>query len=299
MNDCLQYAPVNSTPEGLQPDRTRDLPSAMSDATLPESPVTTTPLTPRFAPARTIVALMLREMGATYGRNPGGYLWAFIEPLGMILVMALAFSFFVRTPPIGTSFILFFATGFLPFGLYLTMAGATQSALRYSRQLLAYPRVTWMDAVLARFLLNALTELAVIVTVWVGILLLVDTHATIDVLPLINSLVLAMLGGLGIGLINALLGGIFPIWLIFWGIMNRPLLFASGVLILYDGLPPVAQNILWWNPLMHVTSLARAGFYATYDAAFVSLTYCYGVALVLITIGLICMRAWYKVVLEQ
>lgn len=271
----------------------------MSDAALPESRVGPASLAPRMAAARTIAALMLREMGSTYGRNPGGYLWAFIEPLAAIMVMALAFSFFVRTPPIGTSFILFFATGFLPYGLYMTITQCTQSALRYSRQLLAYPRVTWLDAVLARFLLNGLTELAVIVTVWVGILALVDTHATIDLWPLVHALTLAMLGGLGVGLINALLGGLFPIWLIFWGIFNRPLLFASGVLILYDGLPASAQNILWWNPLMHVTSLARAGFYASYDAAFVSLPYCYGVALVLVAIGLICMRAWYKVVLEQ
>lgn len=271
----------------------------MSDATLPESPVAGAPLAPRFAAARTIAALMLREMGSTYGRNPGGYLWAFIQPLAAILVMALAFSVFMRNPPIGTSFILFFATGFLPFGLYLTIAGASQSALRYSRQLLAYPRVTWLDAVLARFLLNGLTEVAVIVMVWVGILLFSDTHATIDIWPLIHSLTLAMLGGLGIGMINALLGGIFPIWLIFWSIINRPLFFASGIFFLYESLPPGLQAVLWWNPLFHVTALARSGFYGTYDAAFVSLTYCYGVALVLIALGLICMRAWHKVVLEQ
>lgn len=284
---------------GLRRGRTRDLPFAMSDAVLPESPAAAAPLAPRMATLRTIAALMLREMGSTYGRNPGGYLWAFIEPLAAIAVMALAFSVFLRSPPIGTSFILFFATGFLPYGLYMTIAQCTQSALRYSRQLLAYPRVTWLDAVLARFLLNGLTEVAVIVTVWVGILVFADTHATIRVWPLVNALTLAMLGGLGIGLVNALLMGLFPIWGVFWGIISRPLFFASGIFFLYESLPPGLQAVLWFNPLFHVTALARSGFYGSYDAAFVSLPYCYGIALALIAVGLICMRAWYKVVLEQ
>ena len=44
-----------------------------------------TPLTPRaprrFATVRTSVALMLREMVTTYGRSPGGYIWAVVEPV--------------------------------------------------------------------------------------------------------------------------------------------------------------------------------------------------------------------------
>ncbi|MEL6475009.1 MAG: sugar ABC transporter permease, partial [Pseudomonadota bacterium] len=30
----------------------------------------------RFASLRSIIALMLREMATSYGRSPGGYLWA-------------------------------------------------------------------------------------------------------------------------------------------------------------------------------------------------------------------------------
>ena len=45
-------------------------------------------LTRRFATPRTILALMLREMSARYGRSPGGYLWALLEPLGAILILS-------------------------------------------------------------------------------------------------------------------------------------------------------------------------------------------------------------------
>ncbi|MCC5956800.1 MAG: hypothetical protein JJU07_11910, partial [Natronohydrobacter sp.] len=41
---------------------------------------------------RSISALMLREMATRYGRTPGGYLWAVVEPLGMILILGYAWS---------------------------------------------------------------------------------------------------------------------------------------------------------------------------------------------------------------
>lgn len=253
----------------------------------------------RFAPLRAISALILREMGSTYGRKPGGYIWAILEPLGAIALMAFIFSLVMRHPPIGTSFILFFATGYPPFQLYSGTAAKTQGALRYSRPLLAYPRVTWLDAILARFLLNALTAVTVMCLIWTAILSFANTHAIIDVVPILNGLMIALLIGLGVGLVNGVLIGIFPVWGSFWSILSRPLMLASGVLIMYESVPEWAQQILWWNPLIHVTSLVRSGFYATYDAAFVSLSYCYAVGLTLIAVGLMAMRAWHKTVLEQ
>jgi capsular polysaccharide transport system permease protein len=64
-------------------------------------------------------------------------------------------------------------------------------------------------------------------------------------------------------------------------------------------MPSNAQNILWWNPLLHGTGLVRAGFYPTYRAEYTSLIYSYGLALVLIALGLIFMRSTYKTVLER
>ena len=53
---------------------------------------------PRFLTLRTITALVLREMSATYGRSPGGYVWAVVQPIGMILFLSVGFSLLVRSP---------------------------------------------------------------------------------------------------------------------------------------------------------------------------------------------------------
>lgn len=254
---------------------------------------------PSYRATRTITALILREMGSAYGDSPGGYLWAILQPLGMIALLSVMFSLVLRTPPLGTSFILFYATGYLPFHLYSVVARKTATSLRYSRALLAYPSVTWIDAILARLILTSITEITVMGIVMGAILMTVEMRTIIDILPMMLAVTLAILIGLGVGLINCLVGGLFPVWNIVWGIVSRPLVIASGVLFLYRDMPPFVQDILWWNPLLHVTGLARSGFYPTYDASYVSVPYTLGVALVLIALGLVFLRAYYKSVLEQ
>ena len=254
---------------------------------------------PRFQAVRTITALILREMGSTYGRSPGGYLWAVVQPLGMITMLALGFSLLVRKPALGTSFILFYATGYLPFNLYGEVSNKVAMALRYSRPLLAYPRVAWLDAVLARLVLNTLTSLTVACILISAILMLVETRTVIQITPILVGLGLVTLMGLGVGLMNCLLFSLYPVWQVIWGIFSRPLFIASGVLFLYEGMPPLAQSILWWNPLLHAISEIRTGFYPTYRGDFVSLGYSYGVALVLVAFGLLLLGRHYKTVLEE
>ncbi|SMY09236.1 Polysialic acid transport protein KpsM [Flavimaricola marinus] len=249
--------------------------------------------------ARTITALMLREMGSTYGRSPGGYLWVIAEPIGVILVLSIAFSLMLRSPSLGTSFMLYYATGYMPFSIYTELANKTQSALNYSRPLLAYPGVTWLDAVLARFFLNLITGATVSAVLFTGILTFVDTQTVLDIGPILTGMGMAACLGLGVGTLNCVLFGLFPIWRQLWGVATRPLFLASGILFLYEDLPSIAQDILWWNPLIHVVGWTRTGFYTTYHASYVSLTYCFGLGLGLLALGLIFLRAHYKRVLEQ
>lgn len=54
-----------------------------------------------------------------------------------------------------------------------------------------------------------------------------------------------------------------------WNVLSRPLFFVSGVFYIYGGLPQAAQDILWWNSMIHVTGLMRTGFYSTYNPTYV------------------------------
>jgi len=248
---------------------------------------------------RTMTALVLREMGSTYGQSPGGYVWALLQPIGIIAILALGFSLLLRSPSLGTSFLLFYATGYLPFDTYSTLAHKVMMSLGYSRPLLAYPKVTWMDAVLARFVLNTLTSFMVAAILITGILLFERTRVLLDITYILQGFTMAALLGLAVGAFNCMLTGLYPVWGIIWGIVNRPLFIASGVLFIYEDMGRGAQSLLWWNPLMHATGLVRKGFYPTYRGDYISLEYGFGTALVTLFLGLLFLRAHYRKILER
>ncbi|MFN7050494.1 MAG: ABC transporter permease [Gemmobacter sp.] len=252
-----------------------------------------------FATFRSVAALMLREMSTQYGRNPGGYVWALLEPLGSIVMMSLGFSLIIREPPLGTSFLLFYATGTMPFGMFNTASGATGKALQFSRPLLAYPAVTWVDAIIARLVLNSLTSVAVSAILLTAIIMWSGGVSTINLWPVMESAGLAALLGLGIGCMNAAIGGLYPTWMMVWNILTRPLMIASGVIFLYSDLPRSAQDILWYNPLIHIIGLMRSGFYPMYHADYVTRIYVICIALPLIALGLLLLRRYHKDILSN
>ncbi|MEX5600631.1 ABC transporter permease [Pseudophaeobacter sp. C1-32P7] len=253
----------------------------------------------RFASLRTIAALVLREMSTRYGRTPGGYIWSILEPLAAILFLSIGFSLVIRTPSLGTSFLLFYATGFLPFNLYQTISGTTARALNFSKPLLKYPAVTWIDAILARFILNSLTGLLISFILIGSVLLIADSRAVVDMGPTLEALGLAMLLGLGVGTVNCVLLGLYPLWDVAWSIITRPLFLASGILYVFEDLPPVARDVLWYNPLLHITGLMRSGFYPTYTASFVSVIYVLLISMILLVLGLILMGRYHRVILNR
>lgn len=255
--------------------------------------------TPHFSALRSIFALMLREMGSTYGDSPGGYVWAIIQPIGMITMLSIGFSLLVRAPSLGSSFILFYATGFLTYDLYHQMMQKVGGALRYSKPMLAYPRVNWLDAIIARFLLNMLTVSMVFCIVITGILNVIETRTVIEIQPILLGLGMCALVGLGVGMTNCLLAGLFPVWGIFWKVISRPMFLASGVIFIYEDMPSVVRDILWWNPILHATGLVRSGFYPNYYASYVSLEYGYGLGLVLILVGLLFLQPYHAKILSR
>ncbi|MDQ2067262.1 ABC transporter permease [Xinfangfangia sp. CPCC 101601] len=253
----------------------------------------------RFASFRAIAALMLREMTTTYGKSPGGYAWAVLEPVAGVAILTYAFSFLFAKPPLGTSFELFYATGTLPFFMFTTISNRVSTAILFSKPLLAYPAVTFVDALIARFAVNLFTELFVFYLVMVGILALYDTRAVVDVPHVAMSLALTALFALGVGVLNSYLFLRWHIWHVAWAIISRPLFIISGAFFMYDALPAALREWLWYNPLIHVVGLMRSGFYPTYDDHYVMVSYVVGVSLGMILTGLFLLSGSIKTLLYE
>lgn len=248
---------------------------------------------------RVIGALLMREMTTTFGRSSLGYLWAVLEPIGIIIVFTFAFSIIFKQPPLGDSFPLFYATGYLPFGIYNACQSKISSALSQNKALLFYPAVTYTDVILGRFTLIALTELLAAFFVFGGLLVYTGMATVHSFGHVFVGLGLALMIGTAVGLCNATLFEIFPSWRNIWKILSRPMFFISAIFYLFDALPDNLQAILWWNPLIHIVGTLRVGFYPEYDAPYISWLYVVMLSLALMTIGLVNLRTSNKFIINN
>ena len=271
----------------------------MTSADIPPPAKPGTGVARGFRMGRTVSALILREMASRYGRNPGGYVWAVLEPLGMITILSIGFSLLVKSPPMGSSFILFFGTGFVPFSLYQTTSGPLARTLTYSRALLNYPVITWVDAITARFVLNTLTGFMVSYLMLALIIATLDTPILLDIRPIMGAMAMAAFLGLGIGVLNCALFGLVGVWDKFWSILTRPLFLVSGVVIRYEDVPESVQNIIWYNPLVHIVGYMREGFYPTYEATYFSPTYVVFASLIPLFFGVVLMRRYHREIMTN
>lgn len=267
-----------------------------------------TPPTPRmrpvrktrsFATVRAITALILREMATTYGRSPGGYVWAILQPALGIAFLTAVFSAGFRTPGLGTNFAIFYATGLVPFMMYLDISNKVGTAISYSRQLLGYPGVTFIDALIARFLLSTLTQLLISYLLISFIRTVYKTQTVVEFDTVVLGYSMVILLGAGVGTLNGFLFLRWPVYQQFWSIATRPLVFFSGVIFLYDTHPQMIKDWLWWNPLVHVVGTIRSGFYVRYDALYASPLYVFIFASVAFVVGLLFLYRYHRELLEM
>lgn len=253
----------------------------------------------RFSASRSIWALMLREMSTTYGRSIGGYAWVILEPVAGIVLLTLIFSLFLRVPPIGTNFSIFYATGMVPFMFYHAISGKTAQAVQFSKSLLAYPGVTLADALIARAILNGLTGLLAGYIIFMAILGLYETRTNPQILQILTAYAMCFVLATGVGTVNCFLFARFPDWQTMWSVISRPMLILSCVLFMFDNIPHPYDRVLWWNPLVHVIGQMRKGFYLNYPGDYVSPMYVFAVGLGLWALGLGLLVRYHRQIMNE
>ena len=245
-------------------------------------------------PLRVIFAIVLREMSSTAGRSSLGYLWAILEPIGAIIILTVAFSLVLRSPAIGDNFPLFYATGFLPFSVYSVLQQKTGTAISQNVPLLFYPEVTYLDAIIGRFILVFTTQCLVSLIVLSGILLLYNLSPDIYLPYIVFAIFLAAFLGMAVGMLNSVLMFLLPSWRHLWGIITRPLFLASCVFYVFDTLPSWVQSVLWFNPLVHLVGLVRKGFFPIYEGTYISITYVVGCSSFIMLAALFLLRRYSR-----
>lgn len=239
---------------------------------------------------RALAALILRDIKTRFFGSAWGYLIAIAWPLSHIAILLVANTLMGRLPPYGESSALWFATGIVPFMAFSYMSRLITYGIMLNRPLLIFPTIKIMDILLARAIveiLNAGTVILILIAVFMasGI-----EFTPFDVSRAYFAIGSAMLLGLGVGVISAVIAQAIPFWATGYSLSMIVLWVASGVLFIPDNLPESVRYALSFNPTMHIVTCMRAAYYEGYGAITYDENYMISFAVVSLFAGLLLER---------
>lgn len=222
---------------------------------------------------RIVSALLIREMSTRFGNKPGGYIWALLDPVAHVLMLTIIFQAIAHLPPLGTSFTLFFATGYIGYNFYQATTSYLSDALKANKALLSYPNVAPIDTLVSRLFLQLGTMSMVAVVVLGATISTLHMPITLDWMAILAAVLAATLLALGVSLCNTVLFLRSPLYEKLYQIAMKPSFMLSGVFFLPDALPHPFRDIIGYNPIVHIVVLFRKGFYPEYRAPTLDLDY--------------------------
>ncbi|MFK0275008.1 ABC transporter permease [Ensifer sp. NPDC090286] len=151
-------------------------------------------------------AVHFREMVIRFGSKPRGYIWTLLDPTARILLMTGILRAIARARALSICSALFFATGYLVFQFYQAMSSYMNSSVRPNKTLLNYPNAAPIDAVVARFVLQACTiSLVAFIVLGTIIVVTLSREPSIHWPSLPEAATLACIFGLGVAMGNCFL----------------------------------------------------------------------------------------------
>lgn len=210
--------------------------------------------------ARTIYALLLRESRTRYGRQSAGYVWALISPMIVLVAMIATFSVLARPPGAGDSLVVFFMTSILPILFLRDAIAQGGDAVRSNRVLMQYPQVNVFEVITARTILEALSNLIVMLL----FVLIMFAFFSLPITAWVDQPLSMLLAGAtllllcyGACFLSSQIGRAFEPWNQVTGPIGRILLLTSGLFFTLGSLPPEFLTVVQYNPLAHIVEWIR------------------------------------------
>ncbi len=214
---------------------------------------------------RVIYALIIRETRTRFGDSSLGYGWALLEPILHILMLSLVFAVLMHgRPPIGTQFFIFYYTGIIPYHVFVHTSSSMTNAVTANGSLLQLPLVSTFDVILARGLLELVTDIIVAAILLAGFGAVGSGTLPHDFTGVVAATAAVWVLACGFGFINAVITAFFKSWDKIWAQLTRILYFCSGIFYVPGAMPDWIRDVLAWNPVMQAVDWFRASFFADY-----------------------------------
>lgn len=241
---------------------------------------------------RVLAALVLRDFRHRTVHSRFGLLSLFIPQAIQIVTLGIVLSLFNGGhPPIGDHLFFFYATGVMPFYLFIHVIDHSQNIFQDNIGVLQVPVIARLDLVLAMALTELLVGFTTIVVTFGAFELLSYGPRSDNQIEAVYATLSVWLFALGLGLISAVMTNVYKTWSNGWMIVQRFLYVASGVFFLPQSMPEWIREPLVWNPLLQCIEWFRSGFFRSYEPPWLDKSYVLGIAFATTITGLILERA--------
>lgn len=228
--------------------------------------------------------LIKRDLKIKYRRSFLGYLWSLMNPLLMMWILTLVFSYVFRFDI--ANYPLYLITGQIVFNFFSESTTIAMSSIINNAALLKkvyLPKVVFPLASIASSFVNMLFSLTAIFIV----MLATDVKFSSTLIFLPIGLLLLFVFSVGVGLVVSALAVYFRDLFHLYSVLLTALSFATPIFYPVNIIPEDLQYILEYNPLYYMVSFFRQIIlYDTVPSA-CEISICVFISLAAFTIGLI------------
>ena len=212
---------------------------------------------------RVLGALLMREIITRYGRNNIGFLWLFVEPLLMTLVMVLMWKFF-RANSISTlNIVAFTITGYPMMMMWRNASNRAMGAISANTSLLYHRNVRVLDTIFARMLLEIAGATIAQIAIMAVLIAVRWIEMPADIFYMLLAWLLMAMFAVGLGLVICSIAVQFEPFSKVWSMLSFVMMPLSGVFFFVHHLPQNLQHYVLMIPMVHGTEMFRAGYFGS------------------------------------
>ena len=242
------------------------------------------------AQGRILFALMLRDVRTRFFGNAVGMVIVIGWPLSHIFVLLIINTAVGRAAPYGESTALWYATGLIPFMVFSYTARLTMMGIATNKPLMGIPVVKATDILLARALLEVINSGVVVLATMLIFTCLGIGFVPSNIVQAYAALGANLLLGFGFGILNGVIAGMYPFWMMGFILFNILMWAASGVIYVPDAMP---ENVRYWlamNPALQGVEWMRSAYYDGYGEGVLNKSYMLIFAMASLFLGLLLER---------
>lgn len=235
---------------------------------------------------RVIHALLMREILTRYGRHNIGFLWLFVEPMvfttGVTTLWTITKSIHGSNLPI----VAFALTGYSAVLLWRNMPARCIGAIEPNLSLMYHRNVRVIDIFIARLILEGGGATISFVTLALLYIYIGWLEPPQDILTIAIGWGLIAWFGSALAIFLGALSEKSEVVDKIWHPLSYLAFPLSGAAFMVDALPPEAQNIILYVPMVNGVELVREGYFGSLVHAHYDLPYMIGCCVALSLLAL-------------